>query len=116
MIGITITITDQLKHDLWAVITGQDTTGVSASKTYPGWKQGTTGSFHDTNLRAGSANAGAIVTGDGSIQITDEGISAGQTTFFPGKMSYVGFYFLSSTATALAPEVLRVEFAGGGIG
>lgn len=116
MIGVTITITNQLAHNLWDVLTGVDTTGVSASKTYPGWKQGQSGSFHDIQLRTASANSGSIVLGDGSIASADPGLLPGDSQFYPGKMALPGLYFLSTTGAGGDPEILRVELSGGGIG
>lgn len=113
MIAVTITFGDALKHDLWAVITGQDITGVSASKTYPGWKTGQTGSFQDMQLRTSPNNAGTIVLGDGSVAASDPGLLNGDNQFYGGKTSLVGLYAL---ATAGNGEVLRVEIPGGGIG
>jgi hypothetical protein len=116
MIGITVSITDANKHSLWDVITGVDTTGVSASKTYPGWKTGQTGSFHDTNLRAGSGNAGSIILGDGSVTSTDEGLLNGATQFYPGKMSILGLYVLAPSGSGGQTETVRFEAPMGGIG
>lgn len=103
MPATTITITDTNRHNLYDVLTGKDTTGVSAGHTTAAGIPGNR--VRSLSYQADSTNTGTVGTGDASLSATDMGAklaASGTMSWGPldgPRLDLTNKYIIASAAT-----------------